>query len=207
MSSGRNRTARRHEGAHAVVAQPAAQLPEQASGTPRCALTSMMQLVEIASVLQTSDAVCAAVQEMSGGIGETPGVSQVSYRYVINRVLVPMINEAINCLYDGLAEPADLDAIFKLGPEPAIGPLAWTTALVSTPCSTFSRRFMRLQTTSSIDPVRRFGDWSMRAYLASRPDRASTTTAVRQRARSLGRPRTESASPMLAELSTTPGAP
>jgi CRP-like cAMP-binding protein len=84
---------------------------------------SGMSTAGIVDVLQTSDAVCAAVQELTNGIGKTSQASQVSYRFVVNRVWIPMINEAINCLYDGLAVPEDLDAVLALGTVPAMGPL------------------------------------------------------------------------------------
>jgi 3-hydroxybutyryl-CoA dehydrogenase len=127
MPSNRNRTSRRHERADGVVATQlalAARLPEQASSTPLCFLMPITQLVEITKVLQTSDAVCAAIREVTGTVGDAPDLSQLNYRYVVNRVLVPMINEVINCLYDGLARPKDLDAMVKLGTEPVMGPLA-----------------------------------------------------------------------------------
>jgi CRP-like cAMP-binding protein len=83
---------------------------------------SAMSPAGIVGVLETSDAVCAAVQEVTGAIGIAPP-SQVGYRFVVNRVLIPMINEAINCVHDGLAKPEDLDAALALGTKPAMGPL------------------------------------------------------------------------------------
>ncbi|MGH6902484.1 MAG: 3-hydroxyacyl-CoA dehydrogenase family protein, partial [Geminicoccaceae bacterium] len=109
----------------AVTKPPAAsRLPEQAVDMTWCGRVAIMQLVEIAGLLQTSNAVCETIQEVTGAIAEARHVAQASYRFVVNRVLVPMINEAINCLYDGLAEPEDLDAMLRLGAEPATGPLA-----------------------------------------------------------------------------------
>jgi 3-hydroxyacyl-CoA dehydrogenase, C-terminal domain/Cyclic nucleotide-binding domain len=83
---------------------------------------SGMSNAGIVDVLQTSDAVCAAVQELTKAIGASRA-SQLSYRFVVNRVWIPMINEAINCLHDGLAIPEDLDAVLALGTVPAMGPL------------------------------------------------------------------------------------
>jgi 3-hydroxybutyryl-CoA dehydrogenase len=102
----------------------AARLPERGLDATLRDPVGIMRLVEIAGLLQTSNAVCATVQEVTGVAGKTHDVSQVSYRFVVNRVLAPMINEAINCLYDGLAGQEDLDAMLRLGAEPAIGPLA-----------------------------------------------------------------------------------
>jgi hypothetical protein len=102
----------------------AARLAEQAVDMTLLGPVTIMQWVEIADLLQTTNAVCETLREATGAIGKAPGVSPVNYRFVLNRVLVPMINEAINCLYDGLAAPEDLDAMLGLGGEPAIGRLA-----------------------------------------------------------------------------------
>jgi 3-hydroxybutyryl-CoA dehydrogenase len=108
-----------------VTRPPAAsRLSDQAVDMTLLGPVTIMPWVEIAGLLQTTNAVCETIQEVTGAIGKAPAVSPVNYRFVVNRVLVPMINEAINCLYDGLAEPEDLDAMLGLGAEPAIGPLA-----------------------------------------------------------------------------------
>ena len=85
---------------------------------------AMMQLVEVIRALQTSDAVCDKVVEIVGSLGKKPYISKDSYGFVVNRVLVPMINEAINCLHEGLASAADIDAMMKLGANHPIGPLS-----------------------------------------------------------------------------------
>jgi 3-hydroxybutyryl-CoA dehydrogenase len=108
-----------------VTRPPAAsRLSEQAVDMTVLGPVTIMPWVEIAGLLQTTNAVCATIQEETGAIAKAPAVSPVHYRFVVNRVLVPMINEAINCIYDGLAAPEDLDAMLGLGAEPAIGPLA-----------------------------------------------------------------------------------
>jgi len=108
----------------ATKSPAASRLPEQAVDVTLGGPAALMQLVEIACLLQTSDAVSETIQEVTGAVGNAPHVSQVSYRFAVNRVLVPMINEAINCLYDGLAAPEELDAMLALGAAPPIGPLA-----------------------------------------------------------------------------------
>jgi 3-hydroxybutyryl-CoA dehydrogenase len=102
---------------------PALRLPGQGRTASRGPMT-IIRSVEIAGLLQTSNAVCATIQAVTGATGKAPDISEVSYRFVVNRVLMPMINEAINCVHDGLAGPEDLDAMLGLGAEPAIGPLA-----------------------------------------------------------------------------------
>ena len=84
----------------------------------------MMQLVEVIRALQTSDAVCESVVALVDSLGKKARVSKDSYGFVVNRVLIPMINEAINCVYEGLASPEDIDAMMKLGANHPMGPLS-----------------------------------------------------------------------------------
>ncbi len=84
----------------------------------------VMQLVEIIRAMQTSDEVCATIVALAEAIGKKPHVAKDSYGFVVNRVLVPMINEAINCVYENLASPEDVDAMMKLGAAHPMGPLS-----------------------------------------------------------------------------------
>ena len=84
----------------------------------------MMALVEIIRGLQTSDATHAAVHELSTRLGKTPITVKNAPGFVVNRILVPMINEAFFVLAEGLATPEDIDAGMKLGTNQPIGPLA-----------------------------------------------------------------------------------
>lgn len=84
----------------------------------------MMALVEIIRGLQTSDATHAAVQSMSRLLGKEPITVKNAPGFVVNRILVPMINEAFFVLSEGLASPEDIDAGMKLGCNHPIGPLA-----------------------------------------------------------------------------------
>lgn len=84
----------------------------------------MMQLVEVIRALQTSDAVCDSVVTLVDSLGKKARVSKDSYGFVVNRVLIPMINEAINCVYEGLASPEDIDSMMKLGANHPMGPLS-----------------------------------------------------------------------------------
>jgi 3-hydroxybutyryl-CoA dehydrogenase len=83
-----------------------------------------MQLVEIIRALQTRDATCDTIVKLTEDIGKKARVSKDSYGFVVNRVLVPMINEAINCVYEGLATPEDVDEMMKLGANHPMGPLS-----------------------------------------------------------------------------------
>ncbi|MBZ0224586.1 MAG: 3-hydroxybutyryl-CoA dehydrogenase [Comamonas sp.] len=83
----------------------------------------MMALVEIIRGLQTSDATHAAVKVLAERLGKTPITVKNAPGFVVNRILVPMINEAFFVLAEGLATPEDIDAGMKLGCNQPIGPL------------------------------------------------------------------------------------
>lgn len=84
----------------------------------------LMQLVEIIRALQTSDATCDAIVKLTQFVGKSARVSKDSYGFVVNRVLVPMINEAINCVHEGVASAEDVDEMMKLGANHPMGPLS-----------------------------------------------------------------------------------
>ena len=84
----------------------------------------MMALVEIIRGLQTSDATHAAVHAMATALGKSPITVKNSPGFVVNRILVPMINEALFVLAEGLATAEDIDAGMKLGCNQPIGALA-----------------------------------------------------------------------------------
>jgi len=84
----------------------------------------MMALVEVIRGLQTSDATYAAVETLSKAVGKTPVEVKNSPGFVVNRLLCPMINEAIFALGEGLADAAAIDDAMKLGCNHPIGPLA-----------------------------------------------------------------------------------
>jgi 3-hydroxybutyryl-CoA dehydrogenase len=84
----------------------------------------LMQLVEIIRGLQTADATYAAVEEASRRMGKTPVEVSDSPGFVSNRVLLPMINEAIFCLQEGVGSAEAIDQVMKLGMNHPLGPLA-----------------------------------------------------------------------------------
>ncbi|MDX1388669.1 MAG: 3-hydroxybutyryl-CoA dehydrogenase [Acidobacteriota bacterium] len=83
----------------------------------------VMKLVEVIRGLGTSDETTATVTELAGKLGKTPIECRDFPGFVSNRVLMPMINEAIFCLQDGVAEPEAIDTIMKLGMNHPMGPL------------------------------------------------------------------------------------
>ncbi len=84
----------------------------------------VMQLIEIVRALQTSDEVYHEVEALSRKLGKTPVSVKDSPGFVSNRVLLPMINEAVYALYEGLATPEDIDTVVKLGLNHPMGQLA-----------------------------------------------------------------------------------
>jgi 3-hydroxybutyryl-CoA dehydrogenase len=84
----------------------------------------VMQLVEIIRGLVTSDATYAAVKAWTEALGKTPVEVQDYPGFVSNRVLMPMINEAVFCLMEGVATREAIDAVMKLGMNHPLGPLA-----------------------------------------------------------------------------------
>jgi 3-hydroxybutyryl-CoA dehydrogenase len=84
----------------------------------------MMALVEIIRGLQTSDDTHDAVKALAVRLGKSPITVKNAPGFVVNRILVPMINEAFFVLAEGLATAEDIDAGMKLGCNQPIGPLA-----------------------------------------------------------------------------------
>jgi len=84
----------------------------------------MMKLVEVIRGLRTDDETAQIVKEVSLKMGKTPIEVNDSPGFVSNRVLLPMINEAIYCLYEGVGTPEAIDEVMKLGMNHPMGPLA-----------------------------------------------------------------------------------
>ncbi|MCT4620693.1 MAG: 3-hydroxybutyryl-CoA dehydrogenase [Marinisporobacter sp.] len=84
----------------------------------------VMKLVEIIKGLTTSEETKNAIVELTNKIGKTPVEVEEAPGFVVNRILIPMINEAIGILADGVAKAEDIDEAMKLGANHPIGPLA-----------------------------------------------------------------------------------
>ncbi len=84
----------------------------------------LMKLVEIIRGVQTSDETCQAARGLSERLGKEPVEVQDFPGFVSNRILMPLINEAIYCVMEGVAEPEEVDKVMKLGISHPIGPLA-----------------------------------------------------------------------------------
>jgi 3-hydroxybutyryl-CoA dehydrogenase len=100
------------------------QRPEQVIGMHFMNPVPVMQLVEVIRGLATSDATTAAVMELARSVGKTP-VEVTDYPgFVANRILMPMINEAVYCVMEGVGAPEAIDTVMKLGMNHPMGPLA-----------------------------------------------------------------------------------
>jgi len=84
----------------------------------------VMQLVEVIRGQATSDATTVAVMDVARGLGKTPVEVNDYPGFVSNRVLMPMINEAVFCLMEGVATAEAIDTVMKLGMNHPMGPLA-----------------------------------------------------------------------------------
>ena len=84
----------------------------------------LMALVEVVKGLATSEATTNTIVELSKKLGKTPVVVNDSPGFVSNRVLLPMINEAIYCLQEGIGDKEAIDTVMKLGMNHPMGPLA-----------------------------------------------------------------------------------
>ncbi len=98
--------------------------PEQVIGMHFMNPVPVMKLVEVIRGLATSDATTAAVIALSTELGKTPVEVNDFPGFVSNRVLMPMINEAVFSLMEGVAEVEAIDTVMKLGMNHPMGPLA-----------------------------------------------------------------------------------
>lgn len=98
--------------------------PEKVVGMHFMNPVPLMQLVEVVRGLATSQAVVDEIVALSKELGKTPVVVNDSPGFVSNRVLMPMINEAIFCLETGVADKEAIDTVMRLGMNHPMGPLA-----------------------------------------------------------------------------------
>jgi 3-hydroxybutyryl-CoA dehydrogenase len=98
--------------------------PEQVVGLHFFNPVPVMKLVEVIRGIATSDATYKIVEEFAEQLGKTPVEVNDSPGFAANRILVPMINEAIYVVYEGVATPEAVDTVMKLGANHPMGPLA-----------------------------------------------------------------------------------
>ncbi|MCW8847875.1 MAG: 3-hydroxyacyl-CoA dehydrogenase family protein, partial [Sedimenticola sp.] len=100
------------------------QRPEKVIGMHFMNPVPVMKLVEVIRALQTSDEVYNLIDDLSKKIGKIPVEVNDSPGFVSNRILLPMINEAIYTHYEGVATVEAIDEVMKLGMNHPMGPLA-----------------------------------------------------------------------------------
>ncbi|PIV23627.1 MAG: 3-hydroxybutyryl-CoA dehydrogenase [Deltaproteobacteria bacterium CG03_land_8_20_14_0_80_45_14] len=102
----------------------ATQRPSQVIGMHFMNPVPVMQLVEIIRGLQTSQETFNAVKALTEKMGKTPVEANDFPGFIANRILMPMINEAIYTLFEGVGTPEAIDTVMKLGMNHPMGPLA-----------------------------------------------------------------------------------
>ena len=84
----------------------------------------VMKLVEVIRGLQTDEETFKVACEMATRVGKTPVEVNDAPGFVVNRILIPMINEAVYCLLEGVSTPEGIDEVMRLGANHPMGPLA-----------------------------------------------------------------------------------
>ncbi|RNB82008.1 3-hydroxybutyryl-CoA dehydrogenase [Brevibacillus fluminis] len=97
--------------------------PEKVIGMHFMNPVPVMKLVEVIRGLQTADEVYQLVEDLSRKMGKVPVTVNDFPGFISNRILMPMINEAIYCVYEGVATPEAIDDIMKMGMNHPMGPL------------------------------------------------------------------------------------
>jgi len=125
----------RHAPAHAILATNTSSIsiteiaaetgrPERVIGMHFMNPVPVMKLVEIIRGLATSDETTEIVSRKAEALGKTVAEAEDYPGFVANRILMPMINEAVCCLMEGVAEAEAIDTVMKLGMNHPMGPLA-----------------------------------------------------------------------------------
>ena len=98
--------------------------PEKVIGMHFFNPVPMMKLVEVIKGIATSDETQTTIVELTKVLGKVPVEVEEAPGFVVNRILIPMVNEAIGILAEGLAKAEDIDEAMKLGANHPMGPLA-----------------------------------------------------------------------------------
>ncbi len=98
--------------------------PEKVIGMHFMNPVPVMKLVEVIRGLRTSEETFELTWRLSERFGKTPAEAGDYPGFLANRILMPMINEAVFCLYQGVGKPEDIDTVMKLGMNHPMGPLA-----------------------------------------------------------------------------------
>lgn len=108
------------------VTEMAACIPHRADKVIGCHFfnpAQIMKLVEVTRAIQTSDETFQTAYDLMASLGKTPVAVHEGPGFVVNRILIPMMNEAMGIVADGIASPADVDIAMQLGAGMKSGPL------------------------------------------------------------------------------------
>ena len=108
------------------ITEMAASIPHRADKFIGCHFfnpAQLMKLVEVVRAIQTSDETFKTAFDLMASLGKTPVAVDEGPGFVVNRMLIPMMNEAIGIYADGIASPADIDVAMQLGAGMKSGPL------------------------------------------------------------------------------------
>lgn len=108
------------------ITEMAAAVPHRADKFIGCHFfnpAQIMKLVEVTRAIQTSDETFKFASDLMASLGKTPVAVQEGPGFVVNRMLIPMMNEAVGIYADGIASPADIDVAMQLGAGMKSGPL------------------------------------------------------------------------------------
>jgi 3-hydroxybutyryl-CoA dehydrogenase len=134
----------------------------------------MMKLVEIIRGIATDDATYATILALAETLGKTVATAQDSPGFIVNRILCPMINEAIFTLAEGIGDVLSIDAGMKLGANHPMGPLELADYVgLDTLLSVM--RVLHAGLGEDTAPARFWSNMSRRAGWAAKPAAASTT--------------------------------
>ncbi|MFQ5690238.1 MAG: 3-hydroxyacyl-CoA dehydrogenase family protein [Gemmatimonadota bacterium] len=98
--------------------------PERVVGMHFMNPVPVMELVEVIRGLETDDTTVSSILALARRLGKTPVLANDFPGFISNRILMPMINEAVYCLMEGVAEPEAIDTVMRLGMNHPMGPLA-----------------------------------------------------------------------------------
>lgn len=84
----------------------------------------LMRLVEVIGAIQTSEETISSIMNLSEALGKTPAKVNDRAGFAVNRILIPMLNEAIYALYEGVTDAETIDTTMKLGANHPMGPLS-----------------------------------------------------------------------------------
>jgi len=136
----------------------------------------LMTLVELVRGQATSAESMATATALCGQLGKTPVEAADYPGFIANRILMPMINEAVFAVMEGVGTPEAIDTVMKLGMNHPMGPLTLADSSGWTSASRFSRCCTKGSATRSTVPVPCCGGWWRRATSGARAARGSSLT-------------------------------